>query len=52
MKPSLHLKIAVLLAHVLLCTYLVLAAHQADSSFGTDAADSAAMRQQADMAAR
>ena len=31
MKPSLHLKVAVVLAYVALCTMLVLADQQADS---------------------
>lgn len=46
MKPSLHLKIAVLIVYVVACTQLLLAAHKADNGFGIDVADTAALRLQ------
>ncbi|MFP5392090.1 MAG: hypothetical protein ACLGI6_11200 [Gammaproteobacteria bacterium] len=43
MKPALPFKIAIVLVHVLACTWLLLATHQADEGFSRDAADSTAM---------
>ena len=50
MKLTLHLKIFLLLAWVVACTHVLVGAHQQDHGFGIDAADTAALRQQADAA--
>ncbi len=48
MKPSLHLKIAVLIVYVVVCTQLLLTAHQNDNGFGVDVADTTALRLQSE----
>ena len=50
MKLPLHVKTALLIAYVLLCTHVLVLAHQNDHAFGIDVADTTALRQQADMA--
>jgi hypothetical protein len=44
MKPSLHLKTAVVIVYVLACTQLVMMAHEADTGYVTDVADTTALR--------
>jgi hypothetical protein len=44
MKRSLHLKTALLLLYVVACTLMLVAAHEADSAYGVDAADTTALR--------
>ena len=50
MKLPLHLKVALLLAYVSVCTQVLVAAHLTDRSFGIDVTDTAALRQQAESA--
>jgi hypothetical protein len=50
MKLPLHIKIVLLLAYVVLCTHLLVAAHQSDHAFGIDVSDTAALHQQAEAA--
>lgn len=44
MKPSLHLKTAVVVVYVLACTQVLMMAHEADTGYVTDVADTAALR--------
>lgn len=44
MKPSLHLKAAIVIVYVLACTQLLMTAHEADTGYVTDVADTAALR--------
>lgn len=44
MKPSLHLKTAVVIVYVLACTQVLMMSHEADTGYVTDVADTTALR--------
>ena len=44
MKPSLHLKTAIVIVYMLACTQLLMMAHEADTGYVTDVADTTALR--------